>query len=254
MGNGCEDASVTDTHLISGFSAGRTIHTLAKASSTATNNTGIQTLTARTVNPDRTTISTLAQQLGESAVRAEIREASLSPKELGELGKTVIDKLIGSSYYGNKAVHDAEVPDTDDPALLERAKKATLYTNNMGNNPFAGIPQDQLRLIIYDEGGNYTINERKAAYSENYEQEQVWKRAMAQRYVDEYNETGKSTQTLVMILAHYNDLPPIEKSQYPANFVANLTSNDGLASAIFNSLKAQSPSSASKVAPDASNI
>jgi hypothetical protein len=217
----------------------------------ASDNTGTKALTYETLNPDRDTISTLARQLGDSAVRAEIRDASLSPKELGELGKTVIDKLIGSSYYGNKAVHDAEVPDSKDPALLERAKQATLYTNNMGTNPFAGLPQDQLRLIIYDEGGNYTINERHAAYAENYDQEEVWNRAMAQRYVDEYNETGKSTETLVMILAHYNDLPPIEKARYPANFAANLTSDDGLAMAIFNGLKSQSASPASNVGPDA---
>jgi hypothetical protein len=74
---------------------------------------------------------------------------------------------------------------------------------------------------------------------------------MAQRYVDEYNETGKSTETLVMILAHYNDLPPIEKARYPADFAANLTSDDGLAMAIFNGLKSRSASPASNVGPDA---
>jgi hypothetical protein len=239
-----------DTLSISGFSVKKTIQTLAKPASTTTDNSGIKTLTSETINSDRATVSTLARQLGESAVRAELRDASLSPKELGKLGEAVIDKMIGNSYYGNKAVHDAEVPDTDDPQLIERAKKATLYTNSMGNNPFAGLSQNQLRLIIYDEGGNYTINERKAAYSESYEQEQVWKRAMAQRYVDEYNETGKSTKTLVMILAHYNDLPPIEKAQYPADFAANLTSDDGLAMAIYNRLNPESASPATEVAPD----
>lgn len=239
-----------DTHSISGFSANKTIQTLAKPASMATGSAGFAALTSETINSDRATVSILARQLGESAVRAEIRDASLSPKELGKLGESVIDKLIGNSYYGNKAIHDEEVPDTDDPALLERARQATRHTNKMGSNPFAGLSQDQLSLIIYDEGGNYTINERKAAYSESYEQEQVWKRAIAQRYVDEYNETGKSTETLVMILAHYNELPPIEKAQYPADFAANLTSDDSLAMAIFNRLNPESASPAPKVGPD----
>jgi hypothetical protein len=239
-----------DTHSISGFSANKTSQTLAKPTSTATGNSGIGALTFETINSDKTTVSTLARQLGESAVRAEIRDASLSPKELGKLGESVIDKLIGNSYYGNKAIHDAEVPDTDDPALLERAKQATRYTNKIGSNPFTGLSQDQLRLIIYDERGHYTINERKAAYSENCEQEEVWNRAIAQRYMEEYRETGKITKTLVMVLAHYNELPPIEKAQYPADFAANLTSDDGLAMAIFNRLKPQPASPALEVGLD----
>ncbi|WP_434678498.1 hypothetical protein J3P77_20885 [Pseudomonas sp. R1-18] len=229
-----------DSYSISGFSANRTVHTLTKTASIATDNTDVKALTVETAKSDEATLSALARQLGDSAVRAANRDASLSPKELGGFGKAVIDKLIGNSYYGNKAAHDAEVPDSNDPELLERAKRATLFTNKTGTNPFTGLSQDQLRLIIYDESGNYTINERKAAYTENDRQEQIWKRAICQRYVDEYCETGKSTETLVMILAHYNELPPIEKAQYPANFAANLTSDDSSAMAIFNRLQIQS--------------
>jgi hypothetical protein len=231
-----------DIHSVSGFSADKTIQPLAKTTSLTTDNADVKALAFDSVRSDEATLSPLARQLAASAVRAATRDVSLSRKELGELGKAVIDKLIGNSYYGNKAVHDAEIPDTDHPALLERAKQATLFTNGMSNNPFTGLPQDQLRLIIYDESGNYTINERNAAYTENHEQEQIWKRAICQRYVDEYNETGKSTETLVMILAHYNELPPIEKAQYPANFAANLTSDDSSAMAIFNRLRIQSAS------------
>lgn len=229
-----------DIHSISGFSADKTIQPLAKTASLTTDNTDVKALAFDSVRSDGATLSTLARQLAASAARAATRDVSLSRKELGELGEAVIDTLIGNSYYGNKSVHDAELPDTDDPARLERARQATLFTNKTGNNPFAGLSQDQLRLIIYDESGNYTINERKAAYTENDRQEQIWKRAICQRYVDEYCETGKSTETLVMILAHYNELPPIEKAQYPANFAANLTSDDSSALAIFNRLQIQS--------------
>ena len=231
---------MTDIRSISGFSADKTIQPLAKTASLTTDNTDVKALAFDSVRSDEATLSPLARQLGDSAVRAATRDTSLSRKELGELGKSVIDKLIGNSYYGNKAVHDAEIPDTDHPALLERAKQATLFTNGTGTNPFTGLSQDQLRLIIYDEGGGYTINERKAAYTEKRELEEVWNRAICQRYVDEYCKTGKSTETLVMILAHYNELPPIEKAQYPASFAANLTSDDSSAMAIFNRLQIQS--------------
>lgn len=226
-----------DIRSVSGLITSNTLQTVAKTASTAAENTSTKELASAAINSEGATLSMLARQLSESAVRAEARDTSLSLKELGAFGKTVIDKLLGDYYYHNKAVHDAEVPDTDDPALLERAKRATLYSIGTGCNPFAGLPQEQLRLIIYDESGNYTINERKAAYLENYDQEEVWNRAMAKRYVDEYNETGKSTETLIMILAHYNELPPIEKAQYPANYAANLTSGDSSAMAILNSLK-----------------
>ncbi|WKW32747.1 hypothetical protein KIH13_01895 [Pseudomonas viridiflava] len=90
---------------------------------------------------------------------------------------------------------------------------------------------------MYDESGSFTINERSAAFDEEYSQDQIWKRAINQRYVDEYNETGKSTQTLFMLLEHYNALPPIEKAQYPANYVDNLISGDSSALDMLNSLK-----------------
>ncbi|KPW70591.1 hypothetical protein [Pseudomonas amygdali] len=189
--------------------------------------------------PDGAIFSTLSTQLSSSA-RAQARDSSLDFKNLGALAKNISDKVAGNSYYANRKLHDAEIPDTDDPALLERAMQATSFSNGAGKNPFAGLSQDQLRLIIYDEGGDFTINERNAAYSENYSQEQVWKRAICQRYTDEYNETGKSTQTLVMLLAHYDQLPPIEKAQYPANYAALITSDDSSAMDIFNARKSQS--------------
>ncbi|KPY47973.1 Uncharacterized protein ALO49_01461 [Pseudomonas savastanoi pv. retacarpa] len=79
------------------------------------------------------------------------------------MAKNISDKVAGNSYYANRKLHDAEIPDTDDPALLERAMQATSFSNGAGKNPFAGLSQDQLRLIIYDEGGDFTINERNAA-------------------------------------------------------------------------------------------
>ncbi|WP_268800123.1 hypothetical protein [Pseudomonas huanghezhanensis] len=215
-----------DSNSISSFLASNTIKTVAKTASVAPVSADAKELSSATTNVDSATLSTFALQLSDSATRAEARDNRLDSKQLASLAKDVIEKLTGDSYYRNKAVHDAEIPDTEDPELLERARRATQLTNGSGTNPFSGVSPEKLTLIMYDEAGTYTLNERKAAYLEKYDQEQVWKKAICQRYVDEYNETGKSTQTLFMILAHYNELPPIEKAQYPDNYAANLASGD----------------------------
>ncbi|WP_236470980.1 hypothetical protein [Pseudomonas syringae] len=228
-----------DTTSITHLTSKIALTTVEKSISATTINSSLKELDSAPAI-DGATFSTLSTQLSSSAARAQARDSSLDLKNLGALAKNISDKVAGNSYYANRKLHDAEIPDTDDPVLLERARQATSFSNGAGKNPFAGLSQDHLRLIIYDEGGDFTINERNAAYSENYSQEQVWKRAICQRYTDEYNETGKSTQTLVMLLAHYNQLPPIEKAQYPANYAANITSGDSSALDIFNTLKSQS--------------
>ncbi|MBM0210265.1 hypothetical protein ALQ72_02586 [Pseudomonas syringae pv. maculicola] len=228
-----------DTTSITHLTSKIALTTVEKSISATTINSSLKELDSAPAI-DGATFSTLSTQLSSSAARALARDSSLDLKNLGALAKNISDKVAGNSYYANRKLHDAEIPDTDDPVLLERARQATSFSNGAGKNPFAGLSQDHLRLIIYDEGGDFTINERNAAYSENYSQEQVWKRAICQRYTDEYNETGKSTQTLVMLLAHYNQLPPIEKAQYPANYAANITSGDSSALDIFNTLKSQS--------------
>ncbi|NAP21568.1 hypothetical protein B1F77_05260 [Pseudomonas syringae] len=231
--------SMIDTTSLTHLTHKTALTTVEKSTSATPLNSSLKELDSASAI-DGATFSTLSRQLSSSAARAQARDSSLDFKSLRSLANSISDKVAGNSYYANRKLHDAEIPDTDDPALLERAVQATSFKNGAGKNPFAGLSQDQLRLIIYDEGGDFTINERNAAYSENYSQEQVWKRAICQRYTDEYNETGKSTQTLVMLLAHYDQLPPIEKAQYPAHYAANITSGDSSAMDIFNTLKSQS--------------
>ncbi|WP_259671832.1 hypothetical protein, partial [Pseudomonas syringae group genomosp. 3] len=223
------------THLTSKIA----LTTVEKSISATTINSSLKELDSAPAI-DGATFSTLSSQLSSSAARAQARDSSLDLKNLGALAKNISDKVAGNSYYANRKLHDAEIPDTDDPVLLERARQATSFSNGAGKNPFAGLSQDQLRLVMYGESGDFTINERSAASSENHVQQENWNRAMCKRYTDEYNETGKSTQTLVMLLAHYNQLPPIEKAQYPANYAALITSDDSSAMNIFNARKSQS--------------
>ncbi|MGQ5490734.1 hypothetical protein ACUH78_17970 [Thauera sp. ZXT1-4] len=167
-------------------------------------------------------VSPLARQLNEAAVRAEARDASLSRKELGQKATALLDQIIGDSYHFNQARHDAEVPDTDDPALLARARQATDFVNGHGSNPFAGLSRDQLALIAYDDSGTFTVNERRAAYLEGAEQEQVWRRQVVAQAMDEYNRTGKLTNFFKEVLAHYEGLPAIEQAQYPEDYAEKL--------------------------------
>lgn len=168
------------------------------------------------------TVSNLARQLGEAATRAEARDASLDHKALGQKASALLDQIIGDRYYANKAQHDAEVPDTNDPELLARAKQATSFVNGSGSNPFKGMSRDQLALITYDESGTFTTNERHAAWREAYDQEETWRQKVVAKAMDEYNRTGKLTNFFTEVLAHYKGLPAIEQAQYPEDYAADL--------------------------------
>ena len=156
------------------------------------------------------TVSNLARQLGEAAAHAEARDASLSRKELGQKATAQLDQITGYDYYLNQERHDAEVPNTDDPELLARAKQATSFVNGSGSNPFKGMSRDQLALIAYDDSGSFTVNERRAAWSEAYSQEEAWRQKVVAQAMDEYNRTGKMTNFFKEVLAYYNELPAIE--------------------------------------------
>ena len=62
-------------------------------------------------------VSILARQLSEAATRAHTRGDQSNDVLLGP--------IVSEQYLVNKAQHDAEVPDTDTPELLARARQAT---------------------------------------------------------------------------------------------------------------------------------
>ncbi len=178
---------------------------------------------------DASTVSTLARQLSEAAARAEARDAGLDYKALGEAAKVLLNQISGVSYTLNKARHDAELPNSDDPELLERARHATDFVNSrypgssiVGKNPFAGMSRDQLALIAYDDSGAFTVNERRAALCESLDQEYEWRRMVLAKGDAEYNSTGKLTSFFTEVLEHYESLPAIEQAQYPGNYVSQL--------------------------------
>ena len=160
--------------------------------------------------------------MNESATRAEARDASLSRRALGAKATVLLSQIAGDSYFANKANNDAEVPNTDNPELLARARKATQFENGSGSNPFAGLSRDQLALITYDESGTFTVNERRAAWSEAFHQESAWRQMVVAMATAEYNGTGKLTHFFTAVLDHYKTLPGIEQAQYPASYATQL--------------------------------
>lgn len=166
--------------------------------------------------------SSLSVQLSKSAALATERDSSLSRKELGAKASELLSKISGDGYFTNKKANDAEVPDTQDPVLLARASNATQFLNGSGKNPFAGMSSDQLSLIIYDDSGSFTTNERRAAWSESSDQEYAWRQKVVASSIAEYNGTGKLTDFFTAALDHYNNLPAIEQAQYPNNYEAKL--------------------------------
>ena len=186
----------------------------------ADDKTGATTSTGSTGTSS--TVSNLARQLSEAAVRAETRDTSLSHKELGQKATALLNQITGDSYFANKAQHNAEVPNTDDPELLARAKQATSFVNGSGSNPFKGMSRDQLALITYDDSGTFTTNERRAAWEEAYSQEEAWRQKAVAKAMDEYNRTGKLTNFFSEVLEHYKSLPAIEQAQYPEDYSADL--------------------------------
>jgi hypothetical protein len=89
------------------------------------------------------TVSILARQLNEAATRADAREAGLDRGNL--------DKVTGEGYFASKIWRDAELPDTNEPLLLERARQATGFLNGSESNPFKALARDQLSLIVHDD-------------------------------------------------------------------------------------------------------
>ncbi|WP_222932317.1 hypothetical protein [Allochromatium humboldtianum] len=199
------------------------------ASMTGASGTSENKSESRTESSSTQTISTLARQLADSASRAAERDKTLTRSELGNKAKNLLSQISGDSYQANKEKHDREIPNTSDPELLARAKQATEFVNRNSNggsekNPFASLSNDQLSIIIYDDSRAYTINERRAAWSEAYDRDEAWREKVCAQAMDEYNRTGKMTNFFKSVLDYFNELPAIEQAQYPNDYASDLQS------------------------------
>lgn len=147
----------------------------------------------------------------------------MTRSELAAEAARLREQFIGSGY--NEAAAAREVPDTDDPTLLARAKQATAFVQSYGRsstteNPFKNLSDDQLTLVMYDDSGRYTANERHAAWLEQYDRRQAWKQKVLAQANLEYQATGQNDKFFQACIDYYNALPLIEQAQYPVDYVA----------------------------------
>ncbi|PVZ20405.1 MULTISPECIES: hypothetical protein [unclassified Pseudomonas] len=192
---------------------------------TSSSDRTLKTATTEAATVVESQISSFSQALSDVATRAAERDATSTRDELSKIAYATITKLSGDSYQQNKTAYDVELPNPDDPQRLAQAQQATNYTNGKGNNPFEGMPPDQLSLIIYDESGTFTTNERRAASRESYSQHLAWQIAISAKIMDDWSRNRTISSGLYQeALDYYKALPPIEESQllegYEADFQA----------------------------------
>ncbi|MHA6908483.1 hypothetical protein ACQUJS_08610 [Ralstonia pseudosolanacearum] len=85
-----------------------------------------------------------------------------------------------------------------------------------------GRSRDQLGLIAYDDSGTFTVNERRAAWSDAYDQEEAWRRQVIAQGEPEYQAAGKQNDFFAALLKPYQGLPAIEQAQYPSSYASQL--------------------------------
>ena len=135
-------------------------------------------------------------------------------------------ELLDQLFIAGSKKANAEVPNSDDPVRLARAKQATAFvcgqsgTNfkSSAPNPFFGMSREQLTKIMYDDSGAYTINERAAAGSEQQRQDyNYWSPIISDSFMK-----GDNRRHYQAAIEFYDKLSPIEQSFAPAGYRANL--------------------------------
>jgi hypothetical protein len=177
-------------------------------------------------------LSSLSRQLAASAKRVEALEQTLDRQQLKVEAQRLRHQILGDAYQAQKEIHNAEIPKTTDPDLLERAKQATLHVvhsdrhDRSVKNPFADLSREQLNYIVYDESGAYTINERRAAWYQVSDIETNWNKGLWGPAEAEKAATGgRKPGFYTEVLNHYKTLPPIEQADYPEDYEARLLAN-----------------------------
>jgi hypothetical protein len=171
----------------------------------------------------------LVGQLAISARYSSQKNRMLSFSELSDKAQAGISRFSGPVYQLNKARADSELPRDAQPEHLARATMATTFVNgrfrnNAGSepNPFAGLSAQQLAVIAHDESGTFTVNESRAAALESYRREEIWRLRLVAEMLEESRSTGKISQSLKKVLAHFSALPKMEQVQYPENYARDL--------------------------------
>lgn len=180
---------------------------------------------------DKTSFSTLASQLNESAARAAKRDAGMTFEELGQYGRNRIKEFTQETPKANSGTRAMEVPNTNDPELLDRARAASAYvTRTLAGDknaisPFEKLSREQLNHIAYDDSGAFTLNERRAAWQGVQKMDDAWRKVAIPQGDLEQIRTGKASKFYSEALSYFKSLPAIEKAvDYPKDAQAILES------------------------------
>lgn len=164
-------------------------------------------------------LSAAALKKTQEGIQAENQKNSFSI-DLKTESHWLLDQISPISDAELKKDNE-EVPDTDDPALLARAKQATDFFQHKSPNPFSGMSRNQLDAITYDDSGAYTINERRAAQAEQQTQDTAyWMPILMADAV-----SGNHRATYKAALDFYGKMSPLERASrnYSPDYVSSTT-------------------------------
>ncbi|WP_425251462.1 hypothetical protein ACPJXG_14480 [Janthinobacterium sp. NFX145] len=167
-------------------------------------------------------ISTLAGRLAKASEATSATIRGFDHAALGAWVNRNTDDILYPLDAEHKAAAAKQLPQPNDAASAKSAAAATAYVDRKGPNPFAGLSREQLSAISNDDSGTFTVNERRAAFMQAYQEEEAWRTQVVAQAMHEYNTTGKTTNFFKSVLAHFNTLPRLEQSQYPANYASDL--------------------------------
>ncbi|EZP41149.1 hypothetical protein [Janthinobacterium lividum] len=171
---------------------------------------------------DDVVISTLAGRLSKAATATSATVQGYDHAGLGVWVKDNTTEILYPLDAEHKAAAARQVPEPNDAASAKSAAAATAFVDRKGPNPFAGLSREQLSTISNDDSGTFTINERRAAFTQAYDEEQAWRTQVVTQAMQEYNSTGKMTNFFKSVLGHFSTLPQLEQSQYPASYASDL--------------------------------
>jgi hypothetical protein len=183
---------------------------------------------------DDVSISTLASRLSAAATAINAGTQGLDHDALGSRVQANIQTVLYTFDAEHRAAAAKQVPEPADAASLKSAASATAFLDGKAPNPFAGLSREQLATIANDESGTFTVNERRAAYTQSYQEEEAWREQVVAKASNEYNTTGKMTNFFKEVLTHFNGLPQLEQSLYPENYASDLQAKVDLDFNYFN--------------------
>ena len=171
---------------------------------------------------DKASFSMLASQLNESAVRAAKRDAGMTFEALGDYGRARISEFLAETRQANSSTRAMEIPNTNDPELLDRARAASAFVartvsgDMTAKNPFEKLSREQLNLIAYDDSGAFTHNERRAAWQGVQKMDDAWRKGSISQGTLEQIRTGDVSRFHNEASRYIQSLPTIERAvDYP---------------------------------------